>query len=473
MPDVSPRGVVVGVDSSTQSCKVLVVDAASGETVASGVAPHPEGTAVDPWAWVAALRAAWQRAGVPERTDLLGVGIAGQQHGMVAVDANGEPVHQALLWNDVRSAPQAGRMVADLGVEGWIDAVNVLPLPAITLTKLAWLRDEQPASAARVRRVMLPHDWLLLQMTGAFCTDRSEASGTGYFSTSTGSYRTDLLARYFGSIPELPRVVPPQGVAGQLLPDWGPPVPVSAGMGDNAGAALGLELEPGDVALSVGTSGTVFARSRSHVTDPSGITAGFASASGDHLPLVCTLNAARVFSTTAGLLGMDLATFDRLALAAPADAGGLTMLPYLDGERTPNLPAATGRLHGITRDSLTPANVARAAVLSVANSLADCVELLRGIGAPVERVLLIGGGAKSLVLRSVLPGTLQLTVSVPETREYVALGAARQAAWAATGKLPQWGRRIEAELANSTDEPAARYRARYAAMRDAIIAVSR
>lgn len=467
--------VVVGVDSSTQSCKVVVLDAETGATVAWGNAPHPVGTAVDPMAWLDALRTAWAAAGIADRTDVLGVGVSAQQHGMVAVDRNGTPVHEALLWNDLRSAEQAQRMVAELGVGGWMGAVNVLPVPAITLTKLAWLRERRPRAAAQVHRVMLPHDWLLLHLTGAFATDRSDASGTGYFSAVTDSYRPDLLERFFGAVPELPPVLRPDEIAGMLLPEWGGggrPVPVSAGTGDNAGAALGLELEQGDVVISVGTSGTVFSRATAPVTDPFGATAGFADATGDHLPLLCTLNAARVMTSTAELLSVDAAGFDALALAGEEDAGGLTILPYFDGERTPNLPTATGQLHGLTRASFTPENLARAAVLAVANSLADCVDVLRGIGAPVKQVLLIGGGAKSAGLRTVLPDTIGMPVAVPQPREYVALGAARQAAWAATRQLPRWERLIEAVLEPSGSAGAAEYRARYAQLRSAVVSES-
>lgn len=466
-------GVVVGVDSSTQSCKVLVLDVQTGATVASGSAPHPDGTAMDPIAWVDALHVAWTAAGVGTRTDVLGVGVSAQQHGMVAVDRDGLPVHAALLWNDLRSAGQAQRMVADLGVAGWMQAVNVLPVAAITLTKLAWLRGHRPAAAARVHRVMLPHDWLVLHLTGAFVTDRSDASGTGYFSAVTNSYRLDLLERYFGAIPDLPPVLRPDEVAGTLLPAWGGgggrSVPVSAGAGDNAGAAFGLELEPGDVVVSVGTSGTIFSRATMPVRDPSGVTAGFAAASGDHLPLLCTLNAARVMASTADLLSVDLAQFDALALAGMGDAAGLTMLPYFDGERMPDLPDATGQLHGLTRGSFTPENLARASVLAVANSLADCVDVLRGIGVPLQQVLLIGGGGKSAALRAVLPDTLGLPVVVPEAREYVALGAARQAAWAATGQLPRWKRRTEAALESTGSAGTAAYRDRYVRLRTALV----
>ena len=466
------NGVVVGVDSSTQSCKVLVVEADSGAVVASGVAPHPDGTSVDPRVWVEALRAAWAEAGVAERTDVLGVGVSAQQHGMVAVDEQGVPVSDALLWNDVRSAEQAERMVADLGVAGWMEAVNVLPVPAVTLTKLAWLREHRPEAAARVHRVMLPHDWLVLHLTGAFTTDRSDASGTGYFSAVTNRYRPDLLERWFGAVPELPQVLGPGDAAGTLLPEWGGgdghPVPVSAGAGDNAGAGLGLGLEPGDVVVSVGTSGTVFSRSAEPVVDPSGVTAGFADATGQHLPLLCTLNAARVLASTAQLLSVDLDRFTELALSGPSDAGGLTMLPYFDGERTPNFPDATGQLHGLTRASFTPENLARAAVLAIANSLADCLDILRDLGAPVERVLLIGGGARSAALRAVLPDTFGLPVELPRAQEYVALGAARQAAWAATGRQSEWERQIIARLEPTGDPGTAAYRGRYRQVRSSL-----
>jgi xylulokinase len=467
-------GVVVGVDSSTQSCKVLVLDVETGATIASGSAPHPDGTAVDPMVWVDAMRQAWTAAGVAGRADVLGVGVSAQQHGMVAVDRRGVPVHDALLWNDLRSAEQAQHMVAELGAGAWMEAVNVLPVASITLTKLAWVREHRPDAAARVHRVMLPHDWLVLHLSGVFATDRSDASGTGYFSAVTNRYRPDLLERYFGAVPELPPVLQPDEPAGTLLSEWGggAAVPVSAGAGDNAGAALGLGLDPGDVVISVGTSGTVFSRASLPVTDPSGATAGFAAATGDHLPLLCTLNAARVMTTTAQLLSVEMERFDELALSGASDADGLTMLPYFDGERTPNLPHATGQLHGLTRDSFKPANMARAAVLATANSLADCVDVLRALGVPVRQLLLIGGGAKSASLRALLADTLGMTVTVPEAREYVALGAARQAAWAATGRLPPWERRIEAVLEPRRDRGAIAYRARYARLRAALVSES-
>lgn len=436
---------VVGVDSSTQSCKVVAVDLATGALVATGAAVHPDGTCVDPHLWTAALAEAWNQAGIGALGErVAGVAIAAQQHGMVGVDGQNEPVHAALLWNDVRSADDAARMVGELGAEAWNDAVNLLPVASFTLTKLAWLARSQPDAAARLKTVGLPHDWLNLQLTGQWSTDRSDASGTAYFDPAANQYRPELLARFFGAVPALPRVLAPHESAGRLLARWGASAAVvGAGMGDNAGAALGLEVAPGEIVVSIGTSGTVFAVSDTPVRDVSGQLAGFADATGRHLPLLATINAARIMAAGAAMLDVDLAEFDQLALAAAPDAGGLTLLPYLDGERTPNLPDATGTLVGMTRANMTPENLARASVLAVLNSLADALAALTTFGVPVERVLLIGGGSKSRALREAAATVFGVPVDVPEQREYVALGAARQAAWAATGKLPVWGRRIE------------------------------
>lgn len=461
-----PGALVVGIDSSTQSCKVVAVDLATGTQVATGSASHPDGTSIHPGLWTDALAAAWSAAGVPGLGDrVAGVAVAAQQHGMVAVDGAGEPVHEALLWNDVRSADDAARMVAELGAKAWVAAVNVLPVASFTLTKLAWLARSQPAATAKLETVGLPHDWLNRQLTGAWSTDRSDASGTAYFDPVANEYRPELLAQFFGSVPKLPEVLAPDASAGKLLPRWGTSAAVvGAGMGDNAGAALGLELVPGEVVVSIGTSGTVFAVVEKPVHDVSGQLAGFADATGRHLPLLATINAARVMAAGAAMLNVDLAEFDRLALAAAPDAGGLTLLPYLDGERTPNLPDATGTLTGMTRANMTPENMARASVLAVLNSLADALSALTSFGVPVQRVLLIGGGSKSRALREAAATVFGVPVDVPEQREYVALGAARQAAWAATGELPVWGRRIE-ESFMPDGGWGATVRARYAAAR--------
>ncbi|MCI9887921.1 xylulokinase [Micrococcales bacterium 31B] len=432
---------VIGVDSSTQSCKVLLVDAATGTVVQESTGSHPDGSQIDPQVWIDTLRETL----APLNTDqVAAVGVAAQQHGMVALDASGTPVHDALLWNDTSSAPQSRDMIAEIGETGWVDAVNVVPLPSFTLTKLAWLRTHHPELADRVTEVMLPHDWLNRALTGQSFTDASDATGTAYFDGRTGAYVPKLLQKHFGAVPALPRVVPHTEFGAEVLPEWGlgEGVGVSAGAGDNAGAALGLGLKPGEVVVSIGTSGTVFGVTPEPLRDESGTVCGFASADGLHLPLACTMNAARVFAATAATLNVSLTALDDLARAASPDADGLVFVPYLDGERTPNLPDATGSLLGLTRANMTPTAMARAAVLGVLNSLADCLDTFVALGAPVDKVLLIGGGSKSHALREAAADVFGVPVEIPAEREYVALGAARQAAWALTGECPTWVREV-------------------------------
>jgi xylulokinase len=420
---------VAGVDCSTQSTKVVVCAADTGVVLRTGTAPHPDATEVDPAVWWAALGTA-TAGGLLDGVRAVAVG--GQQHGMVTLDGSGAVVRPALLWNDTRSAAAGHALVEELGgPAGWAEAVGSVPVASFTVTKLRWLAEHEPDAAARVERVMLPHDWVTRQLAADGpaaqpdgVTDRGDASGTGYWSPATGEYRLDLLERAFGRPLGLPRVAAPaepvgQTAAGALL---GP------GTGDNMAAALGLGAVAGDVVVSIGTSGTAFAVSPASTADTSGLVAGFADATGHYLPLVCTLNAARVLSTVAGLLGVDLARLDDLALSTP-DSGGLVLLPYLDGERTPDLPLARGLLHGLTRANATPAGLARAAVEGLLCGLADGVDALRRQGVEVRRALLIGGGARSRAVQALAPAVLGLPVLLPEPAEYVALGAARQAAW--------------------------------------------
>jgi xylulokinase len=416
---------VAGVDSSTQSTKVVVCDARTGEIVRSGRAPHPDGTEVDPDAWWTAFGTATD--GLLDGVRAIGVG--GQQHGLVTLDDEGEIVRPALLWNDTRSARQAENLVDELGGPAvWAQSVGSVPVASFTVTKLRWMAEHEPELADRVARVLLPHDWLTWRLTGQNpVTDRGDASGTGYFSPSENSYRLDVLAHAFGGrTPELPTVLGPADAAG-YTPDG---ALVSAGTGDNMAAALALELRPGDVVVSLGTSGTVFGVAEAGAADPTGQVAGFADATGKFLPLACTLNAARVLTATAAMLGVDLAGLDKLALSAEPGAGGLTFLPYLDGERTPNLPGATGSLTGMTRENMTPENVARSTVEGMLCGLAAGLDAVRAHGLDVQRVLLIGGGAQSAAVRAVAPIVFGVPVLVPEVAEHVAVGAARQAAWA-------------------------------------------
>ena len=446
---------------------MLLCRAEDGEVIGSGSAPHPDGVECDPQAWWDALRAAGH--GLLDRADA--VGVAAQQHGMVALDEAGRVVRPAMLWNDMRSARQARDLIAEFGGPAqWARRTGSVPTASWTITKLRWMAEHEPAHAGRTRTVVLPHDWLTWRLGGAPgsqdapgpVTDRGDASGTGYFSPAGASWLPSLAKAALGHDVGLPRLAAPSEAVGQAPSG----AALSAGTGDNMGAALGLGLRDGDVVISVGTSGTAFAVAPAAPADPSGAVAGFADATGRFLPLVATVNAARVLTVTARLLGVDTGALSALALAAAPGAGGLTLLPYLDGERTPNQPDATGVLSGLTTANLTRQNLARAAVEAVLCGLADAMDHLIAVGVSPRRVLLIGGGARSAAVRAIAPAILGTDVLVPRAAEYVAIGAARQAAWALaqTTEPPPWP---DPESARHQAEPVPWVREKYAALRGA------
>jgi xylulokinase len=463
---------VAGIDSSTQSCKVVIRDAETGKLVRQGRAAHPEGTEVHPDAWWAALNEAIDQAGGLD--DVAAASVAGQQHGMVCLDAAGDVVRPALLWNDTRSAGAAAELIEELGGgaagrQAWVDAVGIVPVASFTLTKLRWLARNEPANAQRVAAVCLPHDWLTWKLAGArgietLRTDRSDASGTLYWSAATDEYRRDLLELGFGRVIGVPEVLGPTGVAGALRNG----APLGPGAGDNAAAGLGAGALPGDVVISIGTSGTVFVSADVAPNDPSGTVAGFADATGRFLPIVVTLNAARVLDAATGLLRVDHEELSTLALSAPAGADGLVLIPYLEGERTPNRPLATGAIHGLTLRTSDPAHLARAAVEGMLCALAEGLDALVEHGAAANRVVLVGGGARSEAVRRIAPALFGMPVLVPPPGEYVADGAARQAAWVVLGgaEPPSWTAETPEVY---EDRSAPIIREQYAHARDAVV----
>ncbi|WP_062131073.1 xylulokinase [Demequina aestuarii] len=443
---------VAGIDSSTQSCKVVVRDLDSGDVVRSGRASHPDGTEVPPVAWWEALRAALDDAGGLD--DVAALSVGGQQHGMVALDADGRVVRDALLWNDTRSAGAARDLISEFGAAALADRTGLVPVASFTSTKLRWLRDAEPENAARVAAVALPHDWLTWRLRGygpaedsplgpvldELTTDRSDASGTGYWSPATGEYDRELLIAALGHDAVLPRVLGPGDAAGRGVAGYSATADavVGPGAGDNAGAALGLGAGEGDAVVSIGTSGTVFAVTPVAARDESGSVAGFADASGAYLPLVATLNAARVLDAFARVLGVDHDELGTLALAAEPGAGGAVLVPYFEGERTPNLPDATATLSGLTLASTTRENLARASVEGMLCALADGVDAVRRQGLEPKRLMLVGGAAQNPAVQAIAAQVFDVPVEIPEPAEYVALGAAVQAAWALTGERPAW-----------------------------------
>jgi xylulokinase len=459
---------VAGVDSSTQSTKVLLCEATDGTVVAQASSPHPDGTECDPERWWEALSEAGR--GLLERASA--VGVAAQQHGMIVLDESGVVIRPAMLWNDVKSAPQAEELIKELGGTAvWARLSGSVPTMSFTVTKLRWLAENEPGHAERTRRVLLPHDWLTWRLAGGGAggdgkaqpvTDRGDASGTGYFSPADGAWLPDILRQALGHEAEPPRVAGPSEVVGETR--WG--ALLSAGTGDNMGAALGLGLGAGDMVVSIGTSGTAYLTSPKPSADASGAVCGFADATGQFLPLVCTVNAARVLDVTARMTGTDSAGLADRALAAAPGAGGLVLLPYLDGERTPNRPTANGVLRGLTTRNATPENLARAAVEAVLCSLADAIDHVAAVtGVSPRRVVLTGGAARSTAIRALAPAIFGVPVAVPVPAEDVALGAARQAAWALAGtaSVPDWPAR---PARGYEADPLPHVREQYAALRD-------
>jgi xylulokinase len=430
-------GIVAGIDSSAAGTTVVACDADTGAVLRRGFAPHPvsEGGApgeADPQGWLLSLGEA-AKGGVLEGVQA--IGVSGQQHGMLALDAGGVLVRPAMLWNDKRAQSHAADLVEELGGPGgWAAAVGAVPQAAHPVAKLRWLAREEPGSAQRVAEVIAPHDWLVWQLLGRperRVTDRGDASGTGYWSAATGQYRPDLVELALGHGVRLPDVLRPAEPAGQT-PEG---LLISAGTGDNMAAALGLGLGPGDAAVTLGTSGTVFAVHGSALPDESGTITSFADATGRHLPVLHTRNAVRVLRATAELLGTDLDGLSELALTSTPGSYGLVLLPYLEGERTPDLPHTAGTLAGLRRESMKREHLARAAFEGMLCGLADALDVLRRRGVEVRRIFLLGPAGELLAVRALAPALLGAPVVVPRAAEYAALGAARQAAWSLSAVL--------------------------------------
>lgn len=441
-------GLIAGVDSSTQSTKVVLHDEDDFAVTGRGTAPHtptfPPVSEQDPERWWTALGQALSVAledASAAPTDVRAISVAAQCHGLVALDSGGAVVRPAKLWNDTTSAPQMTRLLERLPAVEWARRTGSVPTAAFTISKLAWLREHEPENFARTATVLLPHDWFTYRLTGEPVTDRSEASGTGYFDADRNSYDHELLALVDPDVdwaPMLPAVLGPSTAAGTVSSAAAEALGlrrdtvVGPGAGDQHASALGLGTRPGDVVYVLGTSGVVFTTSSTATHDPTGTVDGVADAAGGYLPLVSTMNAAKVTDTFARLLGVDHAEFARLALAAEP-AGTPILAAFLDGERKPDLPAATGTLTGITT-ATTREQVARAAVDGVLFGLLRGARALSEAGADTTgRVIVTGGASQSPAYRQLLADGTGATIHVSTSTEAVADGAALQAAACLTG----------------------------------------
>lgn len=433
---------VAGIDSSTQQTKLVVVDATTGTLVHSSALPHPDGTELNPEHWWSAL----QGVGGARPAGAAALGITAQQHTSIFLDSAGSSVRPAILWNDLRALGAADELRAELGDQHWLDSVGLLPDAAHPVSKLRWLAEYEPSAAARVESVLLPHDWLtwkVLGEAGEAATDRSDASATGYWSPHSGSYLPELAEHALGHAVRMPEVLAPDAIVGTT--EWG--LELAPGCGDNAATHLALDTQPGDVVISIGTSTTVSMRTTSSTTDATGLIDTMADARSGFIPIVAMLNGARVIAATAHLLGVSLERLDTLARDADAAADGVLLVPYLDGERNPPSPTSNGSFAGLSRHSMTPSALARGTYLGLGCSIAETLDVMvHAHGEPI-RVFVVGGGARSASLRQTVADLTGRTVEWPAHREHAAFGAARQAAWALTGALPDWrvhpGRRTE------------------------------
>ncbi|MEE1938248.1 FGGY family carbohydrate kinase [Streptomyces sp. TRM 70361] len=435
-------GIVAGLDSSSEYTRIVVCDTDTGAVVRQGYAPHPvpenggaggeaagaaRRTEADPQSWLLSLGEA-ASGGLLEGVEA--IGVSAQRNGLVPLDEAGNPVRPALVGNDRRAQTSAADLVDALGGrESWAQAVGCVPRSAQPVTKLRHLARQEPEAARRVAEVLQPHDWLVWQLLGRphrRTTDRGEASGTGYWSAAAESWRSDLAELALGRPVRLPEVVGPAEAAGQT-PEG---LLISAGTGETMAAAFGLGVGVGDAVVSLGVSGSVFSVHHQALVEPNGMITSLADATGMHLPVVYTLNAVRTLRGAAELLGTDLEGLSALALKSTPGSYGLVLLPYLEGERTPDLPHTAGTLAGLRQESMKPEHLARAAFEGMLCGLVDALDVLRGRGVQVNRVFLLGPAAELPAVRSIAPALLGAQVVIPQPADYAALGAARQAAWA-------------------------------------------
>ncbi len=438
---MSQGRLVAGVDSSTQSTTVVVVDADTGAQVARGRAAHEVTGAAgaresDPEGWWVALRDAIAMTG--RAKDIGAISIGAQQHGLVVLDAAGAPLRPGILWNDTRSAPQTERLVAALGAAAWAERIGSVPVPSFTVTRWAWLRETEPAMAAEARGVRLPHDFLTERLSGHAVTDRGDASGTGWWSTGTGAYDAGILAMPMVELDArlLPEVLPPEGIAGRIRSAAAEQLGLTAdvvvgiGTGDNMASALGLCLRPGTPVISLGTSGVAYAVSERRPMDPSGTVAGFADGTGRFLPLTATLNCTLAVDRVAGWLGLD-----REAVAA---SDGVVALPWFDGERTPNLPDAQAAILGLRHDT-PPGAILGATYEGAVVGLLDALVAISDRSDtldPSAPIVLIGGGARGTAWQDAVRRLSGRPVRIPMGADLGARGAAAQAAAALLGTDP-------------------------------------
>lgn len=446
---MTTRQLFLGIDCGTQGTKAIILDAASGQVLGQGAAAHTMISGAnghreqDTHQWLEAFALATRQALLAADVDgqsILGIGISGQQHGLVLLDDEGEVLRPAKLWCDTETSAENDRLLTHLGGEkGSLERLGVVIAPGYTVSKLLWTKEQHPDVFARIARVLLPHDYLNYWLTGRACSEYGDASGTGYFNVRSRQWDLQLLrdidpsGRLQAALPEL---IDAHEAVGTILPAIAEHLGinrnalVSSGGGDNMMGAIGTgNIQPGAITMSLGSSGTVYAYADAPTVSAEASVATFCSSSGGWLPLICTMNLTNATGAIRELFDLDLDQFNTLVAQAPIGAGGVCMLPFLNGERVPALPHATGSLHGLTLDNLTQANLCRAAIEGTTFGLRYGLDLLRHNGLQSRSICLIGGGSKSAVWRQIVADIMDTPVICTEQSEAAALGAAIQAAW--------------------------------------------
>ncbi|MFJ4542219.1 xylulokinase [Pseudomonas sp. NPDC088885] len=446
---MTTQNLFLGIDCGTQGSKAIILDAASGQVLGQGAANHTMISGANGRReqhtdqWLEAFALATRRALLAANVDgqsILGIGVSGQQHGLVLLDDQGQVLRPAKLWCDTETSAENDRLLKHLGGEkGSLERLGVVIAPGYTVSKLLWTKEQHPDVFARIARILLPHDYLNFWLTGRACSEYGDASGTGYFNVRTRQWDLQLLrdidssGRLQAALPEL---IDAHQVVGTILPSIAerlginPAALVASGGGDNMMGAIGTgNIQPGAITMSLGSSGTVYAYSDVPKVSPDASVATFCSSSGGWLPLICTMNLTNATGAIRELFDLDLERFNDLVAQAPIGADGVSMLPFLNGERVPALPHATGSLHGLTMDNLTQANLCRAAVEGTTFGLRYGLDLLRQNGLQSRSICLIGGGSKSAVWRQIVANIMNTPVICTEHSEAAALGAAIQAAW--------------------------------------------
>jgi xylulokinase len=439
----------LGIDSGTQSTKAIVLDLETGRIVASGQSSYelieglpPGHLEQEPETWIRAvencIRQCLEKVG-PDRSRIAGIGVSGQQHGLVALGADDQPVRPAKLWCDTSTQPQCEELAHEFGGhQGLIALAGNAMLPGYTIPKLLWMKQNEPENFAKTKSILLPHDYINFWLSGVKRMEYGDASGMGILNVRTREWAHEICDFIDPRVREmLPKLGSSRSVHGRLRPDlakaWGlgDNVIISAGGGDNMMGAIGTgNIRPGVITASFGTSGTLYGVAAEPVVDGQGEVAAFCDSTDQWLPLVCTMNVTVVTEQVREMCGWDLKQLEAAVAAAPAGAEGILFLPYLNGERTPNLPGGTGVIHGLRPTNMNPGNIARAAVEGATLGLAYGLKRFRDLGMNPTEIRLTGGGSKSATWRQIAADCFNAEVVTLNTSEGAALGAAIQGAYA-------------------------------------------